>query len=213
MLRSRPVRRLTRVHRHPDPTKLRSLRTVTVLLLAFLAGGLVPARAFAHGALRSASPADGDRLSIAPRELRLTFTEAVELAVSRLSLTGPDGSVALAPLTLAPDSATVLIGGIEGPLVAGTYTVNWQAVGADGHPVRGEYSFAVEQGAAGLTTAEPATAAPAPTAFAGTEEAGDTESSGSGTWLWILAAVVFGAIGWVALQRYSDRREDAGERA
>jgi copper transport protein len=120
-------------------------------LLALLL--LLPGQAFAHGALRSATPGEGDQLSVAPRELRLTFTEAVELAVSRLSLTGPDGPVALASLALASDSATVLVGRIEGPLVAGTYTVTWQVAGADGHPVRGQYTFVIVTGATGLAPA------------------------------------------------------------
>ena len=120
---------------------------LTPLLALFL---LLPGQAWAHGELRSAAPGDGDHLSVAPRELRLTFTEAVELALARLALTGPSGPVELAPLALHPDSATVLVGAIQGPLVAGTYTVNWQVAGADGHPVRGEYTFVIAPGAEGL---------------------------------------------------------------
>lgn len=126
-------------------------RAITALLLVCMAVPLLPARAFAHGVLRSAAPGAGDHLSLAPRELRLTFTEAVELAVTRLSLIGPDGPVPLALLTLDADSATVLIGGIDGPLVSGVYTVNWQVVGVDGHPVRGQYTFIIAPGAQGLT--------------------------------------------------------------
>lgn len=114
---------------------------------------LLPDIAFAHTGLRSATPAAGDHLSAAPGELRLTFTEPVELAFARLAVTGPAGAVELASLTLHPDSATVLIGAIRGPLLAGSYTVNWQVAGADGHPVRGQYSFAVAPGAAGVAAA------------------------------------------------------------
>lgn len=128
------------------------LRRRASVLLAVLAAIslLLPSDGLAHGALRKANPGDGDHLSVAPAELRLTFTEAVELAVTRLSLAGPDGAVALAPLTLAPDSATVLVGEVRGPLVAGTYTVSWQVAGADGHPVRGQYAFLIAPGARGL---------------------------------------------------------------
>jgi methionine-rich copper-binding protein CopC len=60
----------------------------------------VPAGVLAHGALRRSVPASGARLDRAPRELRLTFTERVELAVARLELIGPEGDqrVALSPL-------------------------------------------------------------------------------------------------------------------
>ncbi len=114
-----------------------------VLLLLLSAG------AFAHGALSHSTPGAGDELHSAPRELRLTFTEPVELAVARLGLTGPAGNVALAPLVLG-DSATVLVGGITGPLVGGSYTVHWRVTGADGHPVEGEYGFSIASDAIGL---------------------------------------------------------------
>jgi putative copper export protein/methionine-rich copper-binding protein CopC len=129
----------------------------TTLLALFL---LLPGQAFAHGELRSATPGDGDHLSVAPRELRLTFTEAVELALARLALTGPGGAVELGPLALHPDSATVLIGAIQAPLAAGTYAVNWQVAGADGHPVRGEYTFVIAPGAEGLAPAVAGPTAP-----------------------------------------------------
>ncbi|MDP9349467.1 MAG: CopD family protein [Gemmatimonadota bacterium] len=87
---------------------------------------------------------------MAPRELRLIFNEDVELAFARLSLTGPQGGVALAPLALAQDSPKILLGEIRGALVPGPYTVAWQVASEDGHPVRGTYSFTLAPGAAGL---------------------------------------------------------------
>ncbi len=129
----------------------------TTLVALFL---LLPGQALAHGALKSATPGHGDTLSVAPGELRLTFTETPELAMARLSLTGPHGVVALAPLSLDPDSAAGLVGAIEGPLVAGSYTVNWQVTGADGHPVRGQYTFTIMRGAQGPTQAPALPAGP-----------------------------------------------------
>lgn len=189
---------------------VRPVALLASLVVLFL---VLPSPAFAHGALKGTNPGDGDSLSTAPRELRLSFTEAVELAVSRLELTGPDGSVALAPLAVDPDSSTVMVGRIEDPLVAGSYTVNWQVVGADGHPVRGEYSFAIAPGAEGLATAERATAAPTtPAAPAVTEEAATSESSGSSTVLWIIGAAVLGIVGLVMFQLLARRpRSDDAE--
>src|SRR5690242_19427257 len=71
-------------------------RRLALLLAALL---LLPVVARAHGALRSAVPRSGARLATLPRDLRLTFTEAVELAVARLTLTATDGRpVPLSPL-------------------------------------------------------------------------------------------------------------------
>jgi putative copper export protein/methionine-rich copper-binding protein CopC len=111
----------------------------------------LPALALAHGVLRRSAPANGAHLADAPRELRLTFNENVELAVARLQLIGPDSAdVVLGPPTLAADSPVVLVAPIQGGLKAGSYTVAWQIAGADGHPVRGRYSFVIAPGARGL---------------------------------------------------------------
>ena len=112
---------------------------------------LVPSTAVVHGALKSSVPVAGARLSAAPRELRLVFTEVPELAFTSIRLTGPDGTpVALAPLGTATDSRRAVIAAIRGGLVAGKYTVLWKVAGADGHPVEGRFSFDIAAGAVGL---------------------------------------------------------------
>ncbi|HUG98117.1 MAG TPA: copper resistance protein CopC [Gammaproteobacteria bacterium] len=108
------------------------IRRVAILLLAALLHLGVPLNAYAHQELLRSDPAKGDHLSEVPRTLRLVFNEAVELAVSRLLLAGPNGAVALSPLRLHPDSSTVLLADIAGSLESGTYAVTWQVVGSDG---------------------------------------------------------------------------------
>jgi len=164
---------LSRASGSPPRTGTDSRSAAGRLTAVALLTAILPAIALAHGALRRSEPAANARLAAAPRELRLTFTEAVELAVARLTLTGPSGdTVALAPLTLAPDSAHVLVTAIRAPLVAGRYTVAWQVAGRDGHPVRGRYGFTLLPGATGLANAlDTAAAGTAP--FAG----GDATSS------------------------------------
>ena len=128
----------------PGPTLLLCFGVACVLML------LQPDALAAHGELRKASPSNGAHLSVVPTELRLTFTEPVELALARITLLGPAGAVELRQLELHPDSANVLIVPITGALPAGTYEVGWRVAGADGHPVRGRYSFVIAPGAAGL---------------------------------------------------------------
>jgi methionine-rich copper-binding protein CopC len=125
---------------------------------------LVPSAAIAHGVLRSSRPAAGARLTAVPTELRLVFNEAVERAVARLTLLGPDSqAIALGALGQPGDSTTVLLADITGPLTTpGRYTVNWQVVGRDGHPISDRFTFVIADGAAGLV--DPAALAPADTA-------------------------------------------------
>lgn len=136
----------------------RVTRRGLVVLLAVVLQLVLPLNAYAHQQLLRSEPAQGDHLSEVPRTLHLVFNEPVELAVSRLALAGPNGTVALPRLRLHSDSSTVLLADIAGPLEAGTYTVTWQVVGSDGHPVRGEFAFTIAPDAAGLV--RPADAGP-----------------------------------------------------
>lgn len=142
------------------PSRSHAVR-LAVLACALLVG--TPVVAPAHTRLEQGSPASGAKLDAAPEEVRLTFSEAVVLAFTRITLTGPAGEVELAPITFAPGSRNVVVAPIRGPLDAGAYIVAWQVAGGDGHPIRGEYSFSIAAGAAGLTApAAPAPIAPAP---------------------------------------------------
>ncbi|WP_411279555.1 copper resistance CopC/CopD family protein [Gemmatimonas sp.] len=129
-------------------------RRVVMTLLVLLTSGLLlftPALAQAHGTLKSSVPAAGAHLGVAPRELRLTFTESPELTFTTLILRRADGSaVALGPLLVASDSRRAVIAAVQGALAAGTYTVEWKTAGADGHPVTGRFDFTIAPGAEGL---------------------------------------------------------------
>ncbi|MDF1504112.1 copper resistance CopC family protein, partial [Roseisolibacter sp. H3M3-2] len=136
------------------------------LALALLLPFLEPRAAGAPGALRSSAPARGSRLAAVPRTLRLTFTERVELAVTRLALVGPGGRAVALSAPRAGDAPTVVVADVAGPVVAGAYEITWQVAGRDGHPVRGRIPFTVLATAAGLADtpppASPAPASPAP---------------------------------------------------
>ncbi|MHB1096024.1 MAG: copper resistance CopC family protein [Gemmatimonadaceae bacterium] len=114
--------------------------------LALLFALALPIRtASAHPRLLRAAPAPESRLSITPREITLTFHEAVSVGLCRLTLLdAARQTVTLDSLRVAPGDARTLTTKIHGMLRPGRYTVKWQAGGADGHPVRGEYNFVVE---------------------------------------------------------------------
>lgn len=112
-----------------------------------------PRVAYSHGGLKSSKPAAGAELSIAPKEVRLRFSEAPEIAVSRIGLTGPNGAkIALGSLKVAADNPRILIASIpSGLVVAGIYTVTWRMAGADGHPTHGSFTFTILPMATELT--------------------------------------------------------------
>jgi methionine-rich copper-binding protein CopC len=81
----------------------------------------------------------------APREISLSFNEAVSVALSRLTLLdAAQRAVKLDSLRHAPGDAKTLTAKVLGALRPGRYSVKWQAGGADGHPMRGEYTFTVD---------------------------------------------------------------------
>lgn len=123
--------------------QLRRPRSFAFLLLLAL-----PFRtAAAHPRLVRAAPAADAHVQTMPRALSLTFNEPLTIALSRLTLLDPAGQpVALDTVRFAPDDNKTLTAKILGTMPAGRYTVKWQAAGADGHPMRGEYTFVLDAG-------------------------------------------------------------------
>ena len=124
-----------------------------------------------HTELKSSSPAKDERLAAPPAELKLTYTTAVEPAVAQVRLRGGDAPVALGPIARGETTADLVVP-VDGRMVAGTYTVEWQVLGTDGHPVSGTFSFVVEVGD------EPPVASPvAPSPELAGGEVGDPETA------------------------------------
>jgi copper transport protein len=123
-------------------------RTLAGLVAAYLLSA--PTTVFAHGGLKSSVPASGATLSAAPTEIRLVFNDAVELAFTRVELRGPNGAVQLQTPSFTGTDRRTVVSSIAARLLAGQYTVTWQTAGADGHPVRGSFTFAIAAEATGL---------------------------------------------------------------
>jgi methionine-rich copper-binding protein CopC len=107
-------------------------------LAAFLA---LPAHAWAHSELRGSVPGDGARLAAPPAEFVLRFNEQVQLtAVTLRDETGRQTRLVL-PRDTTPRAEERLA---APPLAPGAWRLEWRAISADGHPVRGTVRFTVE---------------------------------------------------------------------
>ncbi|MBC7562297.1 MAG: copper homeostasis periplasmic binding protein CopC [Gemmatimonadaceae bacterium] len=103
-----------------------------------------PAYAMLHPRLVAAVPAVNSTASVAPTMLRLTFQEALEPAMSRITMVdSARRAVALGAVVADAADPKTLVATLKAPVGQGRYTVNWQAAGADGHPMRGSYTFTV----------------------------------------------------------------------
>ncbi|MCK7623292.1 copper resistance protein CopC [Streptomyces sp. RS10V-4] len=134
-------------------TGFRPLRLLVVAAVLFgaLAAGAAPAAA--HAALTGSDPAQGAVVAHAPEQVTLTFSEGVAMGDDSLRVLDPHGKrVDRGTLRNLCSGSVVKYGaGLPPGLPDGTYTVAWQAVSADSHPVSGAFTFSI--GAPSSTTA------------------------------------------------------------
>ena len=120
------------------------MRTFSSNIPVSLAFALIATQAIAHAQLEKATPPVGGTVASAS-EIRLEFSEGVELKFTKVTVTGPGGAAAaLGAATTAPGNQAVLIVPISKPLSAGVYTVRWQAVSVDTHHTQGTFEFTVK---------------------------------------------------------------------
>jgi methionine-rich copper-binding protein CopC len=110
-----------------------------LLACLMIAAGATPA--IAHAFLQHASPGAGDTLMGAPREVALTFSEALEPAFSGVGVSDAAGHDVEAAATVV--SGASMRAALK-RLAAGTYRVTWHAVSVDAHRTEGAYSFTVK---------------------------------------------------------------------
>ena len=108
------------------------------LLITGLAGAGVAER---HMRMTKSKPEADSVVPTSPAVIQAWFNEAPELAVSRIAVEGPEGSIDLGDLRAGEEFS--LVTEVPVGLGPGSYTVNWRAAGDDGHVVRGEFSFTV----------------------------------------------------------------------
>ncbi len=110
------------------------------LVAAALAGAASPANA--HAVLLRTDPSPQATLQEGPPEVRLEFSERVEVAFGAVRVFDVDGQrVRAGSIRLADRDRTVVLP--VPPLADGTYTVTWRVASADGHPLDGGFVFYV----------------------------------------------------------------------
>jgi copper resistance protein C len=157
-------------------TLARRVAVVTLLIagLVAMAALLGAGQASAHTDLADTDPAVDSRSDQAVTAVRLTFNDSVLPDLTEIVVRDENGKdhAAGRPGVLGPE-VSVPVDGLD---EAGTYTVDYRVVAADGHPIFGEYTFDVTPGAA------EAAAAAGNSGASGIASAGLT-SGGSSPWL------------------------------
>ncbi|MET8894739.1 copper resistance CopC/CopD family protein [Streptomyces albogriseolus] len=119
------------------------VRTLVLLILA-VAGALLAgaAPASAHAALTGSDPAQGAVVDTAPAQVSLTFSEPVAVGDDSVRVLDPKGERVDEGSPANPSGTTYSVRLVSG-LPDGTYTVAYQVVSADSHPVAGAFTFSI----------------------------------------------------------------------
>lgn len=117
---------------------MRRMKTVGWCLV--LAAAAV-ATVAAHMAVQKTMPEADAVLSESPQHIQLWFTQSPDPVISRLTLEGAGGAVALGKTEVRDDKSLAAM--LPSKLGAGAYTVRWRTAGDDGHTQRGEFAFTV----------------------------------------------------------------------
>ncbi|WP_228991818.1 copper resistance protein CopC [Streptomyces sp. DH8] len=120
------------------------LAALAGLVFGLLLAGAGPASA--HAALTGSDPQDGAVVDTAPQEVTLSFSEAIAVGDDSIRVLDPRGKRAdteAGPKDLS-EGSTVRYGvALHSGLPDGTYTVAWQAISADSHPISGAFTFSI----------------------------------------------------------------------
>ena len=118
-------------------TLSRQFRLAGPIIVALTA---LPGMALAHAILIGSTPATGGTIAAGHQALDFRYNSKIDHRRSRLTLTAPDGTRSVLPISAA--SATNALDA-ETDLKPGAYTLRWQALALDGHITRGDVPFTV----------------------------------------------------------------------
>jgi copper transport protein len=136
---------------------MRALARGLVAALVWLA--VAAPLAFAHATLVRTAPATGSVFKTQPAEVKLSWSEPVDLGPGSVRLLDASGK------TVKTDKATHEGGDpttaalrLPRGLENGTYVISWRVTSADSHPVSGAFSFSIGQPSSYVTAGSPGSA-------------------------------------------------------
>lgn len=119
------------------------MRRAVLLALAAAAALALPAAAWAHAGLVRTEPSASKTVNSPPTRVLLSYTEPIEARFAIVSVTDASGTqVTAGPPRSAPGAAQTVLTPLR-RVPEGWYLVFWRVISADGHPVRGAFTFAV----------------------------------------------------------------------
>lgn len=100
----------------------------------------IPTMSSAHTNLSSSNPKEGQIVTEVLKEITLDYAGTIEkLSTMKLLKEGVE-----IPLSQILVQDKQMVGTLSAPLENGSYIIDWNIVGEDGHPITGSVSFTVE---------------------------------------------------------------------
>ncbi|MFJ5767549.1 copper resistance protein CopC [Lysinibacillus sp. NPDC093210] len=122
--------------------KLTSL--IGLFILCIFAMTLFPKEAMAHAYVAKSTPAENEIFTTAPTNIFIQFNESIQPGFHSIIILDSRGKkMPLNKEYVNSNNETILEAKIKGKLPNGTYTMQWKAVSADGHPVQGVIPFSI----------------------------------------------------------------------
>ncbi|MBU5343831.1 copper resistance CopC family protein [Caldifermentibacillus hisashii] len=112
-----------------------------LLLLLVFVFSIFSNQVLAHTSLVDSTPKDGQVITEPIQEVILIFGTKIEQTSTLKVSTSSGDSVELNNFVIENDTMRATI---NQPLQNGLYKVDWQIIGADGHPIQGAFSFSVD---------------------------------------------------------------------
>lgn len=110
------------------------------LLIAIMLNFFLVDNVIAHTGLKSSVPNNEENVEDEIKQIILNFDTKIELTST---LEVEDATGELVKLESVDLTDNKMVANLLNPLENGEYLVNWKIVGADGHPIEGNYSFTV----------------------------------------------------------------------
>jgi methionine-rich copper-binding protein CopC len=112
-------------------------KIIGLLLACFLA---VPTASFAHTHVQTTVPENGTTVTEPLKEIKLSFETPIE-KISTMNVTKNGQKISLASQKVEGHD---LIASVNQPLENGSYAVDWEIVGEDGHVMKDSITFKVD---------------------------------------------------------------------
>ena len=120
-------------------------KKLIVALIGLTSIATMSTAALAHPKMTSSTPADNAIVAAGPTEIRIMFNENLEPSLSGGDVLNKAGKkIETGKAITDPKDKKQMVIPIVGQLADDTYTVDWHAVAADSHRIKGKYTFTVK---------------------------------------------------------------------